>query len=447
MERAVVIGSSPAALRAACTLASRGVSVRYLGTAANAAGVAPGPPIGLGAAPVRDAADEAALARVWGDLATFAAARAVAVGGRLAPLPLTRASLSRLLGPATAARAAAGVVRARARAQVGNVFDLAAEERSYAAWLEHRLGRTLSGALFLPYGRKRWGAEPDASTAWLAWATHVREAPARFAAPSAGFDATVAAQRRVVLDAGGEVLEGVTIEGFEVEGGRVTAVVTDVGREHVDSLVFVDATPLTVADWLPPEQLDDAARFDTGRLRAADAVEVTVRAEAGDLPWDVHIVDTDVPFWRLTRPGDLAGASAWRDAVTAHVTVPGDAPTGDRALVDAVLAGLRRFVEIRGGGEPIVRRLPGAVPLHGLTTAMHLGRRLELYDSLGIVGIGSRGAFRPADVTEEVALVERVLDTPPAPKRACNQREVHRSLFERPVRLPARASPWNAFAD
>src|SRR5690606_957661 len=103
--------------------------------------------------------------------------------------------------------------------------------------------------------------------------------------------AAAAHQRAAVLAAGGEVLEGVGIEQLELVDGRIAAVLTDVGREHVERLLFVDASPRTVGTWLPAEVLDEGWRFDLARLEGRQAAQVTLPVAGADaLPWELHVV-------------------------------------------------------------------------------------------------------------------------------------------------------------
>lgn len=445
MQRAVVIGSSPAGLRAAAVLASHGVETRYLGTAAEPSGVGVEPPFGLGAVGVRDG-EEAGLARVWGAVGDHVEARrGLWLGGRLYELPLGRSALVDVLRT-SAPRAIAGVVAARTRHRLGNVVDLGREERSYQAWLVNRVGAGVHERLFAPYARKRWASEPDELTPWLAWWTHTRPAPRRWVAPAAGQAAAVAHQHELILGAGGEVLEGVVIEAIEVDG-RVVAVLTDSGREHVDELLAVDLSPRALAERLPDEVVDEAWRFDAARLATAHRVQVTVPARADSLPWDLHVVDAERPFWRLTRPGLLPGEQRWDGMVTAHLTLNEDDPlwrVDDDALGATVRDALADIATVEG--DPIVQRLPDAVPLHRITTAPALARRLDALDGLGVLAVGPRAAFRPMDAAEEAALVDAIVGRepragPPGARRVIDQHDVHRERFERPVRLPGRASP------
>jgi protoporphyrinogen oxidase len=455
MERVLVISGTPAGLRAAAHLASRGAEVRVLGVSEPVTGVPVDPPLGLGAVGIREGGD-LDLGRLWGAAALVEGRRGVWLEGRLYDLPLDRADLARALG-SEAPRAMLGIVKARARRRLGNVFDLGNEERSYEQWMRNRVGSRLWDRLFGPYARKRFGADPGELVAWLAWSTHCRPPAERFLAPLSGAEGAKKHQLDAIAKAGGEILEGARVEAFEVSGGRVVAVMAETGREHVDRLVLTDAPPHEVGAWLPADVLDDAWRFDLSRLSAAHAVQVTVPAAADHLPWDLHVVDADRPFWRLTRPGVLPGESRWAGWVTAHLTLTADDPLWrgtDAQLADAVRQSLSGIAEA-GGSDAIVQRLPEAVPLHRLTTAMSLARRLDALDDLGVVGIGARGAFRHVDEGGELAFLEalaaqddrdRGAARRPGEKRVIYQREVHRALFERPVRLPDRATPWTFVA-
>jgi hypothetical protein len=449
MSRVVILGGTPAALRAAAFLAGRGAAVRYLGVDATGPSPRSEAPFESGAFAVGRAPDDVPrLETVFGTLSPFVPRRALLFEGRTWDLPLSPATLARMLGARGAARLAAGVVQARARRRLGNVFDMGLEERSYVDWLERRLGPVLVQRVFGPYARKRYGADPADLTAWLAWATHAGAGPVRYVTPAGTAAAREHAARDRILDAGGEILEGVAIEGVEVEKGRITGVCTDVGREHVDRLLLVDEAPRASTPWLPDDVAGEAWRFDAGRLDTAHEVRVTFAAALNDLPFELHVVDAHLPFWRVTRPSLLPEGHC-DERVAVDLTLSGVDPLWcgtDGALAEAVRGALSGLVDVELSGA-VVARVRDGVPIHRLTSQPSLVRRLDVCDALGWVGVGARGAFRHLDPALELALLAGVLDTAPPDGRAVWQREVHRNLFERPVRLPRRVSPWAAVAD
>lgn len=430
----VVVGFGDAGLRAATALSASG-PVRLL----SAETLDDGPPTGALVA----SGDPGELTRIWGEVVPVEADRAVAFGGQLFELPLYPPDIARMLGP-KAARAAAGLLRSRLEQRLGNVFDLGNEERSYAQWLQRRLGGTLVSSLYLDYARRRYGTDPAGLSAWLGWATHSRPAAKQWFAPREGQRATRRFQRDRVLAAGGEVLEGVGVQAFELDDRRVVAVMAETGREHVDRRVWVERTPREIADLLPPDLIDEPWRYDLTRLGSAHAVEVTFGVDRTDLPFETHLLDTG-PAWRILRPGVLPGES---DAmIRVDLTLSEDDPLWageDAALVEAARASVGDLVSL---GTATVRRHEHAVPISSLVTALSLGRRLDTLDAMGIVGIGARGAHRSMTPADEAALLLDIESRPAPDNKLAAQREAHRQRFERPVRLPPRASPWGLISD
>lgn len=438
MERAVLIGGSPSALLAAAVLAERGVAVRVLSRSGDVM-EGPGlPPWGRGAYCVRDAAGRAALESALGGVVPHPEpTRGVWWKENLHPLPFRRRDTIASLGAARAGNVARDLFRIRARGRLDNVVSMGTEQRSYERWLVSRIGESLYGELHRGYARNRFAADPREVLPILAWRTVAREAPREWVCRGLDPAGFVDAVRERILEAGGELLEDVEVESLEVEGGRIRAVETSVGRELVEDVLFVDVPPGEVVSWLPEEQVDAKTAFQTARLVCGDRLQVTLRADAEALPWACHLAVEGGPAWLLTRPGLLPGCARWIGHVTAHVTLAPGEEAAD--VVERVREQLGALVSLRGG-EPFVQRLAGATPMLNLVAQPALGHVLGLFDRLGIVGVG-RGAFRDLEAWEHLTMLQQTLDCPPPtgrrePKRVVWQRDAHRVVAERPVRLP-----------
>jgi hypothetical protein len=430
----VVVAAGDAGLRAGALLAERG-PVRVFCSEA----VSDGPPTGE----LISAGDAGELARAVGDVVPVDVTRGVAFGDRVLSLPVFPTDLARLVG-ADLGRVVRGVARARFDQRLGNVFGLGNEERDYASWLRRRLGDRLVTKLYLDYASRRYAAPPASLAAWLGWWTHARTPAKRMFAPAAGQAGARRFQRERVLASGGEVVDGVEFQAIEVEDRRVVAVVGDTGREHVGGRLYLERRPLEVMAMLPEASVDEPWRYDVSRLPGAHAVEVTFATGPCSLPFEVHLLDGG-PAWRVIRPGALPGEAGGTVRVDLSLA-DGDPLWGrdDAAIVAAAARSVSALVAVSGG---VVRRRPWAVPTLGLVSALSLGRRLDAYDALGIVGVGARGAHRPFGLGDEVALVSDVIARPPTEKKLASQRETHRQRLERPVRLPPKASPWVLISD
>lgn len=430
----LVLARGTAGWRAASVLAARGATVRWLVPGDEPAD----DPCGV----FEIRPDERALmASALGPLVDIEPERTIAVRGRREPLPLRPTAVADALGAAQVPGAAVGLVGARLSRRVGNVFDLGGEERSYAEFVRNRLGRPIEETLFSPYAEKRFATTTDAIAGWVAWRVHFRDEQTVRVAPRDGLAAARAWAIARVRAAGGDVVEGATPVGLEVDGGRITAVVTALGREHV-SRVWSDLSPVEVADLLPPDAVDETWRFDLGRLRVVNRIEVALPADTSGLPFETHVIDRELPFHRMLVPERLPGNAAYAGRVIFEISVASDDPRwawSDATWIEEVRRAAAGLCAPASDGGGVTRR-PGATPVLTPTTPQSLARRLDAFDALGWVGIGP-GSGRDLDFAEEIELVADVLAAGAGDKRAVQQRETHRRRFERPVRLPARVSP------
>ena len=405
-------------------------------------------PWGLGAAAGEHVA---ALSEDWGDVLPFpgeGATRGVFLRGQVVELPLTPAAVGELFGLSGSAAVGAQVASNRAKVRMGNVVSLGQECRSLWDWAVSRLGREVAETVCAPYARARFAAEPAELMAYTGFWLHGRGAPEGWVVSALAPSERNARRRAAILDAGGDIVDGVTVEEIEVEDGRVTAVLTDQGREHADRVV-VDARPADVAAWLPDEVVDPPWQHDLTHLHHAHAAQVTLPARCAVLPWALHVVDPARPFHRLTRPGLLPGGAHLVDHVTAHLTLDPADPLwsgSDDALVQAVRAGLEGIATPLEG-QAIVQRFPWAVPQLDLAGHPCLKRRIEAWDRLGILAVGSRATMRSEELALEAAFLADVEEAEPRKDRVLNQHDGHRRLYERPVSLPRAARLRPLFSD
>jgi len=186
-------------------------------------------------------------------------------------------------------------------------------------------------------------------------------------------------QREVVLDAGGDVLTDVAVEGIEVEEGRVVSVLADYGWERVDGELWTDASPEQLAHWCPSLR-------DWEGPNVADALTVSFRASEG--PPRVDILETGAPLWRLNFS---------EGRCTAWATIPQSVSSD--SVVAAMVAWLSSRLPIEGPG--VVERGPGQVPQGTVEAWMHwqqLALRWGIRVGGGrtpLAGGGGRVHFRP----------------------------------------------------
>jgi len=208
-----------------------------------------------------------------------------------------------------------------------------------------------------------------------------------------------------VLDKGGEVLDGVAIEGFDVEDGRVTAVQTDHGREHVLGRLFVDAPIDDVAEWV--ELPVDAEQVDA--LTPAHRIQVTLKIDSVDvLPW---LLDTPVgmPFERVTRPGLLPQSQDWWSFVTVHIACSDGSVVwmfSDDELIARVIDALAPLGKAHAS-QAVVQRLPWGASRGGDEDTLALQQQLN---AMGITPLW-RTIGHELTLVEEIRWAEGVLQS------------------------------------
>lgn len=379
-----VVGRTGFSLDLAASLATRGEDVRLIRLSD---GISGGPAFGDG---VRRALSPDALTTAWGEVRRVdSLTRGLWWRGRLSALPLEPTVLMDAVGRRGFARVVAERLGSRL---IRDGLDLQTHVRK-------ALGPTLYDELYAPWATKRFGADPKGLAAELAQLpTGNCYAPALSAARLA------AGQTDRVWDNDGEVVDGVELQGFEWEDDRLIAIVTDVGRVLIDGTVYTDVgLPL----W-----------FGGPIGEARHAVQVTLSAKAGHLPWSTMVADAEKPFWRLTRPELLPGEAAAAGLLTAHLTLRSSDPlwaATDAGLGAAVKAGLDGIAEVQRGAV-IVQRWRRGVPLPAPGSLPNRLAAVESAKVRGIVGFGPIPFGRPDDGRDWASdRQETTLPTPESP--------------------------------
>ncbi|MFZ5476509.1 MAG: hypothetical protein ACOZNI_06995 [Myxococcota bacterium] len=400
-DAAVVIGVGPGGRRAAAALVAAGRPVVLLQIEPLAH---PEVPVGRGVAEARPMLDA-----LFDGFREVEATRAVVMHGRVHALPLSRAEIARMFKPGELPGAAVQWARTRGGIELKKLLGGGHEQRTYADWIVQRYGAPALDRLFGPYCRKRFGepGEVSCNAARLAHATP--------------FDGPWLAPTRPDVS-----LDGVDVrEGVRVEAVRAGEVVTADGPVTGD--VFVDVPPARMVGWI-----DDAGALatDVATLVARDVVQVTVRG-GDELPFEVHVLDADVPFWRLTRPGLLHDGLA--GTVCAHFTVDAGAP--DEDWVAATLAGLERC-GVRGADAAgaRVQRVRAQCPVWTGNHLVRMRRYLLAMEEREITPVGVAGLHAPIDLAQELAWLEAMTGPTRPPLR-----ETMRALIEPPVLDPERS--------
>jgi hypothetical protein len=367
----IVVGAGPDALDAAAVLAAAGAAVTLV--------LEPGAP------------------RL--ETTKPASTRGVAVDGRVAPLPMRKRDLVRLLG-----EAAPGVLAHYALARLASrrrqLEGVGIEERTYEDWVRRRMGAAAHDLLYASYAEHRFGAPTQELSVSVARLHHgARPQPARAdRVDPRGVEIRVGSVRRLV-----------------VEAGRVRRIELDDGTLDCDGL-WIARSPATIAHWLG-DALDPALRVDAQRLVADSAVRVAL---AGDVPLDeIHVLDRDAPFFRVRRT---------ESAVAFHVRVPQGTAVDESAIVDAVSAAAAKLGSFSAQGAR-VDVVADAAPRWLVGTHARLRRVLAAWSALGIAGVGRSGTMSLVDRATEIAFARALAHG------EADQRELHRRLLDPPVRV------------
>ncbi len=383
-DRAVVVGGGPGALRTAAGLRDSGRSVILLQEGPHPGGfVDVDVPIerGIGRGPTGPS--------VFGDLvAVEGLDRAVMRNGKRVPLPMKPNHVFRLMNWKRHPAAASQLARARGKRELHELIGGGQEVRSYRDWVAARYGAPVYEDLYAPYCRKRFG-DPEELTCNVSRLVH---AGARSEAPVAPREGPASAVKSAL--AGLDVRVGAVLR--SIAPGLVT---TQDGSVEGD--VYVDLPPARVCELLgaaAPEGL----HATVGKLRHRHLVQVVVRG-GRDLPFETHILDEKLPFYRITRPGRLPGCSALADDLIAHYSLDDADPlwrADDAEVVRQTLDALGSLATGSSSGRVV--RIANHHPVWVTTHATAMRTFVLALDELGIAPIGRSGLFTPLEWEQEI---------------------------------------------
>lgn len=380
-DLAVVVGGGPGAVRAAASLRDAGRTVVLLQDGVFAGGISdPSLPVD------RAVGRAAAGASVFGELrAVPELDRAVIRGGKRVQLPIPPAQVLGLLPMRERPRAAAALGRTRGKRELQALIGGGREVRSYADWVSQRYGAPVLESLHGPYCRKRFG-DPEEITGNVARFAHSGAATEPLVAPAQGPGAAFAAAL-----SGVEVRLATALR--SIGPGRV-----ETGEGAVEGDVFVDLPPARVVELLGPAAPAGLAAT-VARLRFRHLVQVHLQG-GGDLPFETHVIDADVPFYRLTRPGRLPGCA---DDLVAHYALEAGDPLwtgGDAELVRVTVESLGRIGLTGTGGR--VLRIENYHPVWVTAHATAMRTLALALDELGMAPVGRSGLFTPLEWESEI---------------------------------------------
>lgn len=406
----IVVGGGPGGRRAAATFARAGRRVVHVVEPDDHV-LADDALVGRGVTSLPEGLDE--------PLAPAGAVeRGVVLAGALHALPLSRAALARALPPTRVADAALAYGRARGTSELKKLIGGGNETRTYRDWIATRYGVPVFDELFGPYCSKRFG-DPSVVSCNVARRAHGVDAGALYVVPSDALRAEPGVEvvrSRVLRIAEGRV---------ETEAGAFTGA------------VYADVAPSRMVGWLPEDQAAPM-RSDVAVLQARDAVEVSVLAGSA-LPFEVHVVDAAVPFFRLTQPGMLAGWERLGGRLVAHFACDSDDTATDADWIARTVAGLEAMgvrADASGAG---VTRLRAWHPLWVGPHLSRMRRYLLALAEIGVTPVGRVGLHAPLSYGEELAWLRGLL------AGAESVRELARRVVEPPVLDPAERVPIGPF--
>ena len=411
-QRAVVIGDSAGARRAAAGLSVRGWDVTLVETRTPEA------------EPVVPSRGDSPLAtQVLGATGALSSARSVWVGGRLRDLPLSAADLARALPAGVLAGAARAWGRARGTLELKKLVGGGNETRTYRDWVVHGFGAPIHDVLFAPYARKRWG-DPSALScnvarlhhAWAPASARVRVAgdaePSLSDAPGAGVRRVRATRAAVHVG----------------ENGGPARVETDAGT--FEGTVFADVAPAALVSRIAavPAQADRAAalRADADALPARDLIEVRVLVDGR--VGETHVIDADIPFFLVDATGD--------GTVRAYAAVDPGTDAEEAPWVARAVSALARMGVEAGPRGARVLRSAAAQPVWSGPHLSRLRRHVIALAELGVVPVGRAGMHAMLDPVAELAWVDAAQAALAEDKPARALREAMRVHVEPPPEDP-----------
>ena len=388
-ERALVLCHTEAGLRAAAWLARRGVAVRLLCT---------GPfPVSMGA-PVALAGPEEPLTTWFGPLAEVTPSLALQVGGRALAVPRRKRDLLQAVDGSRGALVRYLVGRALRPADTA--MEWTSRWLGTAAW-DHALG---------PWLTKRMGGPAARAPAGAAWRLFGRGDGDGWWAPARDGTQRAFAWVDEVIEAGGEALEEVAVEGLEVDEGRVLAVLTEFGREHIPGRLVTDLSPGQLARWLPEEAGLDRAELMSWPV--ADRVDVRLPVAVSDArPWSQWVCDDRKPLVTVRRAWEAPGVPSRDEVVAELVLGAGDtfADRSEAALGQLAATLLDGIAEVTGPPRAVVRHR-GVVPRPIPRSEAQWPEVARRYQSLGILPVGEGGLGLPMALRDEWSHLDAAYD-------------------------------------
>lgn len=352
--------------------------------------------------------------------------RAVLARGRMHRLPLSPAQVPALFDRRVAAHAASEWTRARARNAMHRFVGGGQEERTYADWVERRMGGVAAHHLYRPYARRRWGLDPKELSVSVARLFHGVADSGPHQVMGGGPQEALAHAEQVLRAAGGEIRTGVRVRALRVDGERVGTVILDDGEEiPVEGPLWVAEPYRRVVGWLR-DAASTSLRFDAERQLTATLVEVALTGDTTRLHSEIHVLDAEAPFWRVVCPYGMEQTAIFHATALDGSTLGDDATLAEQFAQAARQLGLGHFSTEGSRVERLADWQPVWTPLCHVRSA----RLLRAFRRLGIVAVGRKGTFSFIDPGQEIALAARYRDEDDP-----DQKEAHRVMIDPPIRI------------
>ena len=396
----VVIGAGPAGLAAAWAAARAGHEVEVLERADHVGGMAAsrtvaGLRVDLGSHRLHPSTDPGLLADLRGllgdDLQTRTRDGRIKVAGRWVRFPLQPADVVRALPPRIAAGAAVDAATSPLRKPKRDTF---------AEVVRAGLGPTVADAVYRPYARKLWDADPEELTGELARRRVSASSPAdivrklrgggtrrTFLYPRRGFGQIAEAVADAAVAAGATIRLGTDVTSLPeattvLSTIPITAMAAIVGAEPIElqhrGVVLVWVV-LDQPRWSPfdahylPDPAHPVARLSEPK---------NYRSSADD-PHDTTVLCAELPCW----PGDALWSASEDElgAVVAEACAREGLPAVRPAAVE-------------------VARLPRVYPVYRPGFEWELARAELAVAEAGVVTLGRQGLFVPDNSHHALAM-------------------------------------------
>ena len=395
-----VLGAGPAGLAAAWAAARAGHEVTVYERADHVGGMAAsrtvaGLRVDLGSHRLHPSTDPALLADLRGllgdDLQTRTRNGRIKVAGRWVRFPLQPADLVRSLPPRVAAGAALDAVTSPLRRAKADTFG---------AVVRAGLGPTVADAVYRPYARKLWDAEPDELTGELARRRVSASSPAdivrklrgagarrTFLYPRRGFGQIADAVADAAVAAGATIRLGTEVTELPeattvLSTIPVTTMAAMVGAEPVELRHRGVAIVWVVLDQPQWTTFDAHYLPDPAHPVARLSEPKNYRTSADD-PRDTTVLCAEVPCW----PGDALWGSS--DA--------------DLGAVVADACARERLPPVRPAAVEVAR-LPRVYPVYRPGFEWELARAELGVAAAGVVTLGRQGLFVPDNSHHALAM-------------------------------------------